>query len=538
MTDTFDYVIVGAGSAGCVLASRLTEDPTIRVCLIEAGPPDSHPLIHIPAGVAGLIGHKVLNWGYRTTPQDTLNGRAINLPRGRVLGGSSSINGMVYFRGNPADFDEWADLGNDGWSYQDVLPYFIRSEANATFRDPAFHGTTGPMAVSSYASVNPLVNCFLEAAASLQYRAIADFNSGSPEGFGVRQANIRRGRRESSATGYLRPALIRPNLCVLTGAAVDRIVFDGRRACGVDYLRTGTAQRVVARREVLLCAGTYGSPALLKRSGVGPASELHALGISVVRDLPGVGENLQDHVVAPVQMKTDNPTSYGLSWKALPRLIANLAEYAVAHRGLLASNLFEATGMVRTRHDEKVPDLQLVFMPAHRNASGFPIPLGHGYGILNVLLHPKSRGSVRLASADPRSAPLIDPKFFADERDFEPLLAGIALSRRLFASKAFTRMEAWEIVPGPDAITPDELRAAIRQTAVTVHHPVGTCAMGRGKGAVVDPQLSVHGLHGLRVIDASVMPNVVRGNTAAAVMMIAEKASDLVRHAQDRQSTP
>ncbi len=525
----FDYVIVGAGSAGCILANRLSEDPAVRVCLVEAGPRDTHPLIKIPAGVAGIVGNKVLNWGYKTVPQPSLNDRQINVPRGRVLGGSSSLNGMVYFRGNQEDFNNWARLGNVGWGYQDLLPYFIRNEANNKFTDPVYHGTKGPMAVSSYHHVNPLVDSFLAAAASLQYPQCEDFNGASSEGFGVRQANIRNGRRESTATGYLQPASGRSNLKVVTGALVDSIRMEGKRATGINLFHDGVKEILSARREVLVCCGSYGSPALLQRSGIGPAELLKSVGIEVRHELRGVGENLQDHIVAPVQMKTDDPTSYGVSLRVLPRLAWNLLEYVFARRGLLASNLFEATGMVRSTPEVSLPDLQMIFMPAHRNASGFPIPFGHGYGILNVLLQPKSRGNVRIASKAPQDAPLIDPKFFDDESDFEPLLRGVDLSRRLFANPAFAAMKAVEILPGPNVQGTDEIKASIRQTAVTVHHPIGTCKMGQDADAVVDTQLRVHGIDGLRVIDGSVMPLVVRGNTAASIMAIAEKASDLIR---------
>lgn len=528
-----DYVIVGAGSAGAVLAARLSEDPKVSVILIEAGKRDTHPLIHIPAGVAGLIGHRQLDWGYRTVPQPGLDGRQINLPRGRVLGGSSSINGMVYFRGNPLDFDEWEQLGATGWSYAEVLPYFKKGEANTTFDDPDYHGTNGPMAVSSYTKVNPLADAFVESASGLQYAVVDDFNGSSSEGFGLRQATIRKGRRESTSTGYLRPAQGRSNLRVITDAMADRLKLDGKRATGIHITVNGVPTLVKARSEVIVCCGAYGSPALLQRSGIGDGEFLATLGIAPQHHLPGVGENLQDHLVAPVQMKTDDPTSYGLSWSALPTMLGHLARYLFKREGLLASNLFEATGMVRSVAGLEAPDLQMIFMPAHRNASGYPIPIGHGFGILNVLLKPHSRGTVRIPDALASSAPLIDPRFLSDERDYKPLLRGIALSRQVLHGDAFAPFAAHEIVPGPQVAAEDDLRAHIRRSAVTVHHPVGTCRMGSDEMAVLDPQLRVHGLSGLRVVDASAMPSVVRGNTAAAIMMMAERASDMIR--QDAQ---
>jgi choline dehydrogenase len=524
----FDYVIVGAGSAGCVLASRLSENPRVRVCLIEAGPADDSWLIRTPAAVGALMNHKVYNWGYRTTPQKHLHNREINLPRGRVVGGCSSINGMVYFRGHPRDFDEWAAAGNPGWSYSDVLPYFLRSECNRTWKQSELHGNAGPMTVSDIPRVNPLVHCFIDAAKSLGYRSCSDFNGGDPEGFGTRQATIRNGRRESMATAYLHRLGKRDNLCLLTDTLVDKVLFEGRRALGVQAIRDGESIAITASREVVLCGGAFASPAILLRSGIGDADELQRLGIEVRQDLRAVGRHLQDHLVAPLQMQTDNTDSYGLSLRALPRALYNVAEYALFRRGPLASNVFEATGFIRTRPDVDRPDVQLIFMPAHRNPSGFPIPLGHGYGILTALLRPASRGRVFIESADPARPPLIDPNFLGEQEDLDVILRGMKIARQLLRAPAFARYRSAELLPGDSVLDDDGLCQHIRSTAATVHHPSGTCRMGTGRECVVDPELRVHGVANLRVVDASVFPQLLSGNINAAVVMVAEKAADLI----------
>ena len=522
---SFDFVVVGAGAAGCVLANRLTENGRYTVALVEAGGADRNPMIHVPAAVGGLIGHPRLDWGYATIPQTGAAGRRIVLPRGRVLGGCTSTNGMVYFRGHPLDYDEWRDLGCVGWGYDDVLPYFVRSEDNEAFGGPA-HGTGGPLRVSSYRKINPLTRRFVEAAADCGYRSIADFNEGNPEGFGVRQATIRNGRRVSSATAYLAPARHRASLSILTGALADRLLFDGNRACGVQLRRDGRPESVTARCAVILSAGSFGSPALLERSGIGDGESLAELGIGVRQHLPEVGRNLQDHVVAPVQMRTRSAEPYVVDWRVLPRLIANAADYLINRNGPLASNVFEATGFVRTSLAQERPDIQLIFMPMHR-APG-PLPRHRGFGILVGLLRPESRGTVHIASADPGAAPQIDPQFLSASADLGPLVEGVRIARSLLEAPAFADLAAEECLPGPQLTSSNAIAAAIRETCVTVHHPVGTCRMGADAETVTDCRLRVRGVDGLRIADASIMPRLIGGNTAAPVYMIAEKASQMI----------
>ncbi|HEX7886981.1 MAG TPA: GMC family oxidoreductase N-terminal domain-containing protein [Phenylobacterium sp.] len=525
----FHYVIVGGGAAGCVLANRLSAQPDVRVALVEAGGPDRHPLIHVPAGVAGLIGHPELDWRYSTAPQEAAADRRIALPRGRVLGGCTSTNGMVYFRGHPADYDAWAAAGCNGWGYSDVLPYFARSEGNSQFRDQPWHGADGPMRVSSYRRPNPLSRRFVEAGMSLGYPAVDDFNVGRPEGFGLRQATIRDGRRESTATAFLRPASNRPNLAVFTNALADRLVVEDGRVTGVRILQDNVAKVLTAECEVVLSAGAYGSPAILQRSGIGDATTLKGVGIEVAHHAPAVGGGLQDHLVAPVQMATDSALPYVVDWRVLPRLAGNLLEYALLRRGPLASNVFEATAFIRTSPDLPRPDVQLIFMPMHRAPT--PLPRRRGFGILVALLRPRSRGSVRIASPDPAAAPIIDPRFLSDHADLPPLLKGLGVARRIFASGPFADLDATELLPGAESVDPNALADHVRRNCVTVHHPVGTCRMGPDADSVVDPTLRVRGLDGLRVVDASIMPTIIGGNTAAPVIMIAEKASDLILRA-------
>lgn len=524
----FDYVIIGAGTAGCVLANRLSQDPSVRVALLEAGPEDRKAKIRIPAAVAAAIMDRSIGWGYRSVPQRHLQGREIVLPRGRVLGGCSSINGMAYFRGHPQDFDDWARNGAPGWSYEEVLPYFRRSENNETFAESRYHGRGGPMTVSDIPRPNPLIERLLEATSSLGYPRCADFNGPDPEGFGTRQATIRDGRRESMVTAFLDPIRDRPQLKILTEAVVTRILIEGRRACGVSYERGGSTQSLLARREVILCAGSYASPQLLMLSGVGDAAHLKEHGIEVKHHLPGVGASLQDHPASLVQMKTEDRTSYGVSLKTLHRGAWNVMEYAFFRRGPLASNVLEATGFLRTRPDLGRPDLQMAFMPMLRNPSGSPVPVGHGYGIIPIAIRPRSRGSVRLASSDPHSAPLVDPNYLDDPQDLRTLVDGLRIARQILRAPAFASLKGVELVPGDSVVDDAALTDYIRSSVVSVHHPTSTCRMGTDERAVVDLQLRVRGLESLRVVDASVFPTVIAGNTNAAVVMVAEKASDLI----------
>jgi choline dehydrogenase len=526
--ETFDYVIVGAGTAGCVLAARLSERPDARVCLIEAGGRDSHPFIHIPAAVAAAIGTRALNWGFLTVPQPHLRGRRIPIPRGRVVGGSGSINGMVYFRGQPRDFDEWAAAGNPGWSYREVLPYFIRSESNANYPGSPFHGTSGPMRVMHVRRPNPLNQAFLEAMAALGFRRCDDFNGPDPEGYGPRQATVRDGRRESTASAYLKPALRRSNLKVITGALVHRVVLEGGRAVGVEAALGGDVRRFGARAEVIVTGGSILSPQILLLSGIGDGAQLRRVGVEVKLDLPAVGANLHDHLAAAVLMEMRNTASYGLSVRAAPRGAWNLLEYALRRQGPLASNVFEANAFVRTRAELARPDIQIVFQPARRNPHIFPLPLGHGFAVSIVNLYPKSRGRVSLASPDPRTAPDIDPNLLGVPEDLEPLVRGLELARRIAGAASFARYRAHEVAPGSAVQGEAALGDYVRQFASTVHHPVSTCGMGPGSGSVVDAELRVRGIGGLRVADASVFPSIVGGNTNAAVVMIAEKASDMI----------
>ena len=528
MADTFDYLVVGAGTAGCVLAARLSEDRKNSVCLIEAGGEDRHPFIHVPAAVAAAIARPALNWRFLTAPQPRLNGRRIPVPRGRVIGGSGSINGMVYFRGHPKDFDDWAAMGNPGWSHREVVPYFIRSENNDSYVDSPYHGHDGPIRVAHIPRPNPMIAAFLEAMRTLGFKHCADFNGPDPEGYGPRQGTIRDGRRDSTATAYLRPARSRGNLTVLTDALVTRIVIDNRRAAAVDVQLDGKTQRLNARREIVISAGSIQSPQILMLSGVGDGAALQALGIETRHHLPGVGTSYHDHLAAAILMEMRNSESYGISLRAAPRGVLNLLEYALLRRGPLASNVFEANAFVRSTPGLDRPDLQIVFQPARRNPGTFPFPLGHGFALSVVNLYPKSRGRISLASPDPRTPPVIDPNILGDPDDLAPTLRGLELSRRIIASPALARYRGVEVQPGPAVQGADALAEYVRRVAATVHHPVSSCRMGRDPNAVVDAQLRVHGIEGLRVADASIFPRIVGGNTNAVVVMVAEKAADMM----------
>jgi choline dehydrogenase-like flavoprotein len=523
-----DFVVVGGGTAGCVLAARLSEDPQVTVCLLEAGGTEQHPFVSIPAAVQAAVGTKRLNWGLTTTPQAGLAGRQIPLPRGRVLGGSGSINGMVYHRGHPDDYDGWAAQGATGWSYADVLPYFTRSEHNQDHPASSFHGRSGPLNVSTPPRPNPMTSDFIAAVLDLGFPACNDFTGASPEGAGLRQATIRGGRRDSTARAFLRPALGRPNLLVLTDSQACRILLEGRQARTVEFLRGGQMQRMRARREIVLCAGSIHSPQLLLCSGIGDPALLAGLGIPVTHALPGVGCNLHDHLAAPVRMSMRRATSYGLSWRAAPRGLWNLLEYAVARAGPLAGNVFEAAAFLRVDRDAVRPDFQLVFQPWKPPHTRLPVPVGHGFGISPVLLHPQSRGRLTIRCADMREPPLVDTGLLSHPDDLPPLIRAVRLCRRILASGRFARYGGREVAPGADVHSDAGIADFIRATAYTVHHPVGTCRMGDGPAAVLDATLKVRGIEGLRVADASVFPRIVGGNTNAPVIMVAEKAADLI----------
>ena len=565
--DIFDYIVVGAGTGGCVVASRLAEDPKVRVALIEAGPDHSHPFIHIPATVGAAIGTPKLNWRFMTSPQPHLNNRPIPVPRGHVVGGSGSINGMVYFRGQPRDFDDWAAAGNPGWSYHEVLPYFLRSENNENFPRSPYHAQGGPMNVKFVPKPNPMSGAFLSAMDLLGYQPNSDFNGPDPEGYGPRQGTILNGRRVSTATAYLEAARKRPNFTLLTDTRVARVVIENGRATGVDVLpdpgtgagsptagssagaHSGSAtpdggttagpsvavggrldgvRRLTARREVVVCGGAVLSPQILMLSGIGDGTVLKAHGIEVKHHLPGVGANYHDHLAAALLLEMSNTESYGISLRTLPRGVANLIEYALFRSGPLSSNVFECNAFVRTQPELDRPDIQVVFQAARRNKNTFPFPLGHGYAVSIVGLYPKSRGQVRLASADPLAYPIIDANLLSDPADVGPLLRGLQIARRIVSSRPFARYEGVEVQPGPSVQTEDGLVDYIRRGASTVHHPCSSCRMGPDPNAVVDSQLRVHGIESLRIADASVFPSIVGGNTNAPVVMIAEKCVDLM----------
>ncbi len=529
MSEAFDYVIVGAGTAGCVLANRLSESPSCTVCLIEAGGPDRHPFIHIPAAVGAAIATPALNWRFMTTPQPHLDGRRIPIPRGHVVGGSGSINGMVYHRGFPRDFDDWARAGNPGWSHRDVFPYFLRSESNSFYPDSPWHRVGGPIDVIHIKRPNPLNRVFLAGMAALgEFSRCDDFNGPDPEGFGMRQGTIRNGRRASTAAAYLKPASSRPNLRVLTRALVSKVVIENGRAIGVDVEIEGVTRRIGARREVVVSAGSIQSPQVLMLSGVGAGEELRKHGIEVKHHLPGVGANLHDHLAVGVLMETRNTESYGISLRTLPRGAWNVLQYALYRGGPLASNVFESNAFIRSRQGLDRPDLQIVFQPARRNRGTFPFPLGHGFAVNTVNLYPRSRGRIRLASANPHDHPSIDPNLLGEPEDLAPLVRGLVLSRRILSTPAFARYRAVEVAPGPQVRDEAELGSYVRRTASTVHHPVGTCRMGPDAESVVDSQLRVHGIDALRVVDASAFPSIIGGNTNATVVMMAEKAADMM----------
>jgi choline dehydrogenase len=519
----YDYVIIGAGSAGCVLANRLTEDPSVKVLLLEAGGPDKQKEIRIPAAFSKLF-RTACDWSFYTQEEPNLGNRKLYWPRGKVLGGSSSLNAMIYIRGHRQDYDQWRDLGNPGWGFADVLPYFKKSE-NQTRGSSDLHGDNGPLHVSEQRCVNALSQAFVEAGTESGFARNSDFNGESQEGFGLYQVTQLKGARHSAADAFLRPAMQRPNLKVRTQAHVAGIVFEGKRAVGVSLLEgTGTVH-VHASREVILCAGAVGSPHLLLLSGVGPADDLRKINLPAIHDLPGVGANLQDHLCVPLSYECTQPVSL-----ANAESVANLVRYLWSKKGPLTSNIAEAGGFVKVASDSAAPDMQYHFAPGYFMEHGFQKIKGHAFSLGPTHIRPRSRGRITLRSHDPLDAPHIQANYLSDARDMEALLAGVKLARQLAAAPAFAKYRGRELCPGPDAKDDNALQAHISRTAETLYHPVGTCKMGNDATAVVDSELRVHGLEGLRVVDASVMPVIVGGNTNAPTIMIAEKAADLIKN--------
>ena len=529
----FDYVIVGGGSAGCVLANRLSEDPEITVCLLEAGPPDRHPLIHMPLGILWMMRSKVLNWNFYTQPEPEMGRRRMFWPRGRTLGGSSSSNAMCYLRGHPADYDEWAALGNPGWSFAEVLPYFKRSQ-NQERGGSAYHGIGGPLNVADLRSPSPLTSVFVKAGMEAGLPHNIDFNGENSDGVGPFQVTQINGRRCSTARAYLKPVRARPNLTVFTGAHATKIVIEQKRAKAVDYQQDGRSRRVSAKHEVILSAGAVQSPRLLMLSGVGDRQQLHAVGVEPLHHLPGVGKNLQDHLDIILVQRCRLPVTYGITWRNVALGAVNLYRYLTAGRGMFTTNGAEGCAVTRGAPTEPLPDLQFHFSPGklRKHSRDLKFLCGDGYSLHVCNLRPKSRGEICLASADPLAPPVIHANYLTHPDDMEHMVNGFKLARRILAAPAFAPYRVDEIVPGAAIASDDEIRQFIRNNAETIYHPVSTCKMGSDPLAVVDARLCVHGIDGLRVVDASIMTNLIGGNTNAPTVMIAEKAADMIKAAR------
>jgi len=525
----YDYVIVGGGSAGCVLAGRLSEDPHVTVCLIEAGSRGDSWLTRIPGAIFLTVPTRLHNWAFETVPQAGLNGRKGYQPRGKVLGGSSAINAMMYARGHRADYDHWASLGNPGWSFESVLPYFKRSEHNTSHQND-LHGQGGPLHVTELQRPSTLLDVFIAAAATQNIPYNPDINGVQQHGVGITQVTQKKGERHSAYSAYLKDHVGRPNLKVITHAIVDRVMCEDQVAVGVQYETPGQVVQVRARREVLLSGGAYGSPQVLLRSGIGPAEALIDLDIPVVCDRPGVGENLQDHIDLIEAVRTDtNTDTIGISVRGAWKMTYGLWQWWRHKKGALTSNYAEGIGFAYSDPQVQQPDLELIFLPGLEDDHNRKLHWGHGYSCHVSVLRPKSRGSVRLANKDTAAAPLIDPQYLSHPDDLDLMVKGWHLQHALLASEPFDPYRRAALYP-VDANDPEAVIADIRNRSDTQYHPVGTCKMGPADDlmAVVDSRLRVHGVKRLRVVDASIMPTLISGNTNAPTMMIAEKAVDMI----------